>query len=132
MADPKDLKGLERCYFLYGGKEVVHERMKRELLGDPGLVEIFNDLVYFGLDARNVLDPKTQQLCGIAALTALNAPAQLKTHLKMGLRAGATDVEIKEVIVQTARYCGIPYMNTALTAFHEVMREWHDTNETKR
>ncbi len=132
MARKKEFKGLDRSFLLFGGKEVVMERMKREQLGDEGLVEVFNNFTYRGLDARNVLDPRSQQLCGIAALTALNAPAQLKIHIKMALRVGATEAEVKEAIVQTARYCGIPYMNNALAAYHEVMREQEGANETKR
>jgi 4-carboxymuconolactone decarboxylase len=51
-------------------------------------------------------------------LTALNRPAELKLHVKGALTNGVTRDEIKEILLQTGIYCGIP---ACLDAFKTVM-----------
>jgi len=41
-------------------------------------------------------------------ITALNRPHELKLHIKGALRNGVTKEEIKEILLQTAIYCGVP------------------------
>jgi len=47
-------------------------------------------------------------------LTALNRQHELQIHVKGALRNGCTKEEIREVLLQTAIYCGVP---AALEAF---------------
>ena len=76
-----------------------------------------------GLDERTVLEPKIQQLCAISALTAMGTAVQLKSHIKIAFRVGVTEAEVKEAIIQTVRYCGIPLLNIAFAAYEEVIQE---------
>jgi 4-carboxymuconolactone decarboxylase len=41
-------------------------------------------------------------------LTALNRPHEVKLHLQGAVRNGCTREEIREVLLQTAIYCGVP------------------------
>jgi 4-carboxymuconolactone decarboxylase len=41
-------------------------------------------------------------------LTALNRPHELKMHLKGALTNGVTRDEIREILLQTGVYCGVP------------------------
>jgi 4-carboxymuconolactone decarboxylase len=44
-------------------------------------------------------------------------------HIRAGLRNGLTREEIKEVLLQSAIYCGVPAANGAFAVFREVMSE---------
>jgi 4-carboxymuconolactone decarboxylase len=57
-------------------------------------------------------------MLNLAMLTALNRPAELKLHVKGALTNGVTRDEIKEILLQTGIYCGIP---ACLDAFKTVM-----------
>jgi 4-carboxymuconolactone decarboxylase len=57
---------------------------------------------------RDDLPRKTRSLVNIGMITALNRPAELRHHIRGALRNGCTRVEIREVLLQTAVYCGLP------------------------
>ena len=58
--------------------------------------------------SREGLERKTRSLVNLAMLTALNRPHEFKVHLRGAVRNGATVTEIREVLLQTAIYCGAP------------------------
>lgn len=58
--------------------------------------------------ARPGLDFKTRSMLNLAMLTALNRPHEFEIHLRGALRNGVTRDEIKEILLQTAVYCGAP------------------------
>ncbi len=90
---------------------------------DKEFADIVNNFSYNGLYKRRILDPKVRQLCAISALTAINALPQLQSHIRGAFNAGATEAEVKEAIIQTATYCGMPYGNQALGACEQVLKE---------
>ena len=53
-------------------------------------------------------------------LVALNKDHELKLHLRGALNNGLTKDEIKEVLLQTAIYCGVPAAVVAFRAAKEV------------
>ena len=57
---------------------------------------------------RPGLDRKTRSLINIAMLTALNRPHEVALHVRGALNNGCTRDDIKEVLLQTAIYCGVP------------------------
>jgi 4-carboxymuconolactone decarboxylase len=58
--------------------------------------------------ARPGLERKTRSLLCIAMLCALNRSTELATHVRGAVNNGATEVEIRETIMQSAIYCGFP------------------------
>jgi 4-carboxymuconolactone decarboxylase len=70
---------------------------------------------------RAGLDRKTRSLITLAALTALTKPNQLKVHVRGALANGATPEEIREVLLHTAVYAGIPAGVEAFNAAAEVL-----------
>jgi 4-carboxymuconolactone decarboxylase len=70
---------------------------------------------------RPGLDRKTRSLLTLAILTALSKPNQLKIHVRGALVNGATREEIREVLLHTAIYAGIPAGVEAFTAAAEVL-----------
>jgi 4-carboxymuconolactone decarboxylase len=65
---------------------------------------------------RPALDHPTRRLLTIAMLIALNRGDEFKLHVRAALEHGMDPDLIKEVILQSAIYCGVPAANTA---FHQ-------------
>ncbi|CAI0896320.1 4-carboxymuconolactone decarboxylase [Serratia proteamaculans] len=65
----------------------------------------------------------TRSLITIAMLIALNREAELRMHLKAAMNNGVTREEIKEVLMQSALYCGLPAANSAFHLAAEVFAE---------
>ena len=59
----------------------------------------------------------------LAMLTALNRPQQLKLHIKGGLNNGLSKLEIQEILLQAAVYCGVPAGMDAFRVAREVFNE---------
>ncbi len=57
---------------------------------------------------RPLLDRKTRSIINLAMLTALNRPHEVKIHVRGALNNGLSRDEIREVLMQTAIYCGVP------------------------
>lgn len=90
---------------------------------DKDFADIVNNITYNGLYKRTVLEPKVRQLCVISALTSINALPQLQAHIRFAFKAGATEAEVKEAIIQMAAYCGMPYVSQAFGAYEQVAKE---------
>lgn len=72
---------------------------------------------------RPGLDRRTRSLLNLAMLTALNRPHELRLHVKGALRNGVTKDEIREVLMQTTIYCGVPAALDAFKVAREVLKE---------
>ena len=70
---------------------------------------------------RPGLTPKTRSMLNLAMLTALGKPAELKLHVRGALENGVTVEEIKEILLHSTVYCGIPAGLDAFKAAHEVL-----------
>jgi 4-carboxymuconolactone decarboxylase len=67
------------------------------------------------------LNARQQSLISISALTAAGDLAQLKTQLNIGLDAGLTINEIKEILVQLYAYSGFPRSLNGINTFMAVL-----------
>ncbi len=72
---------------------------------------------------RPGLDRRTRSLINLSMLTALNRPHELRIHLRGALRNGVTRDEIREVLLQTAIYCGVPAAMDSFRTAREVFKE---------
>jgi 4-carboxymuconolactone decarboxylase len=72
---------------------------------------------------RPGLDRRTRSLINLSMLTALNRPHELRVHLRGALRNGVTRDEIREVLLQTAIYCGVPAAMDSFRTAREVFKE---------
>lgn len=108
--------------------------LRRKMWGDAGVERIgqatafnrpFEDFVtenVFGaLWQRPVLDHRMRSIVTLTALTALSKPNQLKMHVQGALANGVTVDEIREIIMHTALYSGIPTGVEAMNATKEVL-----------
>jgi alkylhydroperoxidase/carboxymuconolactone decarboxylase family protein YurZ len=67
------------------------------------------------------LDSKQQSIVSISALTAAGDIDQLKVQLGIGLDAGLTVNETKEILVQLYAYCGFPRSLNGINTFMAVL-----------
>jgi 4-carboxymuconolactone decarboxylase len=72
---------------------------------------------------RPGLSRHTRSLIVIATLVALNRPEELRMHIRAAFNNGVTRDDIKEVLLQSAVYCGVPAANSAFHAAEEVFAE---------
>jgi len=72
---------------------------------------------------RPGLPRHTRSLLTIAMLVALNRTEEFRMHVRAAFNNGVTRDEIKEVLLQTAIYCGVPAANSAFHAAAEVFKE---------
>ena len=73
--------------------------------------------------ARPGLSRHTRSLIVIATLVALNRPEELRMHIRAAFNNGVTRDDIKEVLLQSAVYCGLPAANSAFHTAEEVFAE---------
>lgn len=72
---------------------------------------------------RPGLSKHNRSLITMAMLIALNRPNEFKMHVKAAFNNGVTKEEIKEVIMQSALYCGLPAANDAIHLAEEIFKE---------
>ena len=72
---------------------------------------------------RPGLPRQTRSLLTLAMLVALNRPDELRLHLRAALDNGVTRDQIKEVLLQSAIYCGVPAANSAFHLAEEVFAQ---------
>jgi 4-carboxymuconolactone decarboxylase len=73
---------------------------------------------------RGVITKQTRSLVTIATLAALKSPVELKGHVLGALRNGCTVDEIREVLLHSTVYCGIPSGIEAFRAAKDVVESW--------
>ncbi len=110
-------------------------KIRREVLGDEyvdraqagstPLTADFQDLItryaWGEIWARPGLDRRTRSCITVAMTVALNRPDELALHLRGALRNGVTVAELREILLQTAVYCGVPAAHTAFRIAQEVL-----------
>jgi 4-carboxymuconolactone decarboxylase len=118
----------------------LHERgmkVRREVLGDEHVDRAvartsqftadFQDLItryaWGEIWTRPGLDRKTRSCMTLTALVALNHLEELGMHVRAALRNGLTPDEIKEVLLHSAIYCGVPAANAAFAVAQRVLEE---------
>ena len=72
---------------------------------------------------REGLDRRTRSCVTLTALVGSRTPGELAQHTRAALRNGLTPAEIKEVLLQTAVYCGIPAAGAAFDIAQSVIQE---------
>ncbi|MCC2674957.1 MAG: 4-carboxymuconolactone decarboxylase [Ramlibacter sp.] len=114
----------------------IGRKIMNELMGDgyvegkdkkknsfTGVLNDYSEEVCFGrVWARGVIDRKLRSILNIAMLTALGRPNQLRNHLEGALNNGVTVDELREILLHSAVYCGLPAAGDAFKVAEEVLR----------
>ena len=112
-------------------------KVRREVLGDEHVDRAlarrteftadFQDLItryaWGEIWTRPGLDRRTRSCITLTALVAGGHQHELAMHVRAARRNGLTPDEIKEVLLQTAVYCGVPAANSAFAIAQEVLAE---------
>ena len=112
-------------------------QVRRAVLGDAHvdraqarrteLTSDFQDLItryaWGEIWTRSGLPRHTRSLMTICMMVALNREEELRLHLRAASNNGVTRDEIKEVLLQTAIYCGVPAANSAFALAQKVFAE---------
>lgn len=112
-------------------------RVRREVLGDEHVdaakgrttdfTADFQDLItryaWGEIWTRPGLDRKTRSCITMTAMVALGRLDELEMHVRAALRNGLTEDEIKEVLLQSAIYCGVPAANAAFAVAQRVLAD---------
>jgi 4-carboxymuconolactone decarboxylase len=118
----------------------IYERgmeVRREVLGDEHVdaaaarttefTADFQDLItryaWGEIWTRPGLDRRTRSCMTLIALVALNRMDELGMHVRAARRNGLTKEEIKEVLLHSAIYCGVPAANAAFAVAQQVLDE---------
>ena len=72
---------------------------------------------------RPGLPRHTRSLITVAMMVALNRPDEFRLHVRAAFNNGVTRDQIKEVLLQSAIYCGVPAANSAFHLAEEVFAQ---------
>ena len=111
--------------------------VRREVLGDAhvdrataaatDLTGEFQDFItqyaWGTIWTRPGLDRRSRSLITLTALVARGHHEELAMHVRAARTNGVTNDEIKELLLQTAIYCGVPDANTAFRIAQGVLAE---------
>jgi 3-oxoadipate enol-lactonase/4-carboxymuconolactone decarboxylase len=112
-------------------------KVRREVLGDAhvdragaGADEFTEDFQEFitryawgEIWTREGLDRRTRSVITLTALASRGHYDELAFHTRAALRNGLSPAEIKEVLMHTAVYCGVPAANSAFAVAQRVIQE---------
>lgn len=100
-----------------------NEHVNRAVANTNDLNREFQDLItryaWGTVWTRPGLDIRTRRLLVLAITAALGRHEEFRMHLKAGLKAGLELSDVKEVLLQTAIYAGVPAANTAFQIARE-------------
>ena len=115
-------------------------RVRREMLGDAHVdaaleratvftsefQELLTRYAWGEIWTRPGLERKTRSLITLATLIALGRDEEFQMHVRASTSAGVTREEIREVLLQSAIYCGVPAANHAFRLAEQVFSTLDD------
>ena len=109
-------------------REVLSDaHVDRAIAGTTAMTADFQDLItryaWGDIWSRPGLDRRSRSVAVISSLIAHGHHEELAMHLRAALRNGLTVDEIREVILQSAIYSGVPAANSAFRIANEVLAE---------
>lgn len=102
------------------GDAHVDASLKNRTEFDEALQDLITRYAWGEIWSRPGLPRQTRSMLTVAMMVALNRPEELRLHLRAALNNGVTREEIREVLLQTAIYCGVPAANSAFHLAQEV------------
>ena len=103
------------------GDEHVDAAVERKSDFTADLQDLIPRYAWGEIWARPGLDRRTRSAITLMALVALGRFDELAMHVRAALRNGLTRDEIKEVLLQSAIYCGVPAASAAFAVAQRVL-----------
>ncbi len=102
--------------------------VERSLAGRNAFNDEFQELItryaWGEIWTRPGLDTQTRRLLVLAITAAMGRWEEFRLHLRAALEAGVAPDTVKEVLLQTAIYAGVPAANTGFHIARELMDEF--------
>ena len=105
------------------GDAHVDRTLKRRDAFNGEFQELITRYAWGEIWTRPGLPRHTRSLLTVAMMVALNRTDEFKLHVRAAFNNGVTRDDIKEVLLQTAIYCGVPAANTAFHLAEEVFAQ---------
>ncbi len=109
------------------GAEHVEAALRSATPFSEDLQVLITQYAWGGIWARPGLDRRTRSMLTIALLAALGHHEELELHIRATRNTGVTPEEVKEVLLQTAVYAGVPAANAA---FRHARRAYEALDES--
>lgn len=121
-ADERYEKGMAVRRAVLGDAWVDRSLQKRNAFNTE-FQEMITRNVWGEIWTRPGLDRKTRRCMVIASMIALGRWEEFKLHVRAALSGDLTPDDIKEIILQSAMYCGVPAGNHAISEAERVLVE---------
>lgn len=120
-------------------------KVRRAVLGDEHVARAVASTTDFNRDfqdfitryawgdiwSRPGLPRHTRSLLTLALMVALNRAEEFRMYVRAAINIGVTRDQIKEVLLQSAIYCGVPAANSAFRMAAEVFDDVDNQSNTK-
>jgi 3-oxoadipate enol-lactonase/4-carboxymuconolactone decarboxylase len=105
------------------GDEWVDQSLASRTPFNADFQEMITRIAWHEVWGRPGLDERTRRLLVIAITASLGCWEEFRLHVRVGLqRDGFTQDELKEVLIQTAIYAGVPAANTAFAEAAHIIK----------
>jgi 4-carboxymuconolactone decarboxylase len=118
-------KGLETRREVLGDEHVDRAQANRSEFNAP-FQEFITRYAWGEIWERAGLTRRERSLITLAMLVALNREPEFRMHVRGALNNGVTAEEIREVLIHSGIYCGLPAANAAIQAAEQVINETKD------
>ncbi|OSC40655.1 4-carboxymuconolactone decarboxylase [Mycobacterium decipiens] len=117
-------------------REVLGEdHVDRAVAAKTAFTADFQDMIvryaWGSIWTRPGLDRRSRSLITLTALVARGHRDELAMHLRAARRNGLTNDEIKELLLQTAIYCGVPEANSAFRIANQVLADYDERKASR-
>jgi 3-oxoadipate enol-lactonase/4-carboxymuconolactone decarboxylase len=104
--------------------------VERAIAGTTEFTADFQDFIttyaWGSIWTRPGLDRRSRSMITLTAMIARGHHEEFAMHVRAARRNGLTNDEIKEVILQSAIYCGVPDANTAFRIAGQVLADYDE------
>jgi 4-carboxymuconolactone decarboxylase len=104
------------------GPEYVAGKDKKRNAFNAAIQEYSEEVCFGRTWSRPGIDRKLRSILNVVMLTALNRPNQLRNHLEGALNNGVTMDELREILLHTAVYCGLPAATESFRIAEEILK----------
>lgn len=118
-------KGLKKRRRVLGDEYVDASLRNADDFTRP-LQELVTEYCWGDIWNRDGLSDRDRSMINLAMLSALNRPHELRLHVRGAINNGMSVEEIREVLMQTAVYCGVPAAIDAFRQARDVLVEMEE------
>ena len=105
------------------GKDYVDQALAKISEFNGPFQEFITRYAWGEVWGRSGLTRRERSLITLAMLVALNREAEFRLHVRAAFRNGVTVEELRELMLHSGIYCGIPAANAAIRAAEDVINE---------